>query len=171
MDCAAKLRLKTWSFAYEPGKPVLNDISLLARPGTVTALVGPSGAGKSTLIGLVAAFYAPTDRPRSRGWRRSASSVRLDSYRAGQLGVVLQDTFPVRRNHSRERGLLAARRQRLRPRCSRPACAIARVDEFAERFEQKYDTVVGERGVKLSLECQKQQVSIARARSWPIRAS
>src|SRR4029077_8706120 len=79
------------SFAYEPGKPVLNDVSLLARSGTVTALVGPSGAGKSTMIGLVAAFYAPTTgRVLVDGV--DLRSVRLDSYR-GQLGVVLQDTF------------------------------------------------------------------------------
>ncbi|HEV2381538.1 MAG TPA: ABC transporter ATP-binding protein [Terriglobia bacterium] len=145
------------SFAYDPGKPVLNDISLLARPGTVTALVGPSGAGKSTLIGLVAAFYAPT-AGRVLADSVDLISVRLDSYR-GQLGVVLQDTFlfdgTIRENvlfsrpGATEAQMLAA-------------CAIARVDEFAERFEQKYDTVVGERGVKLS-GGQKQRVSIARA--------
>jgi ABC-type multidrug transport system fused ATPase/permease subunit len=145
------------SFAYEAGKPVLNDVSLLARPGTVTALVGPSGAGKSTLIGLVAAFYAPT-KGRVLVDGVDLRAVRLDSYR-GQLGVVLQDTFlfdgTIRENvlfskpDATEVQMLAA-------------CAIARVDEFAERFEQKYDTVVGERGVKLS-GGQKQRVSIARA--------
>jgi ABC-type multidrug transport system fused ATPase/permease subunit len=145
------------SFAYEAGKPVLNEVNLLAWPGTVTALVGPSGAGKSTLIGLVAAFYAPTaGRVLVDGV--DLRSVRLDSYR-GQLGVVLQDTFlfdgTIRENvvfsrpDATEAQILAA-------------CAIARVDEFAERFEQKYDTVVGERGVKLS-GGQKQRVSIARA--------
>ena len=145
------------SFSYEPGKPVLNDISLLAQPGTVTALVGPSGAGKSTLIGLVAGFYAPT-AGRVLVDAVDLRSVRLDSYRS-QLGVVLQDTFlfdgTIRENvvfsrpEATEAQMLAA-------------CAIARVDEFAERFEQKYDTVVGERGVKLS-GGQKQRVSIARA--------
>ena len=145
------------SFAYEAGKTVLSDVNLLAEPGTVTALVGPSGAGKSTLIGLVAAFYAPTaGRVLVDGI--DLRSVRLGSYR-GQLGVVLQDTFlfdgTIREN-------VAFSRPDATEAQIRAACAIARVDEFAERFEQKYDTVVGERGVKLS-GGQKQRVSIARA--------
>jgi subfamily B ATP-binding cassette protein MsbA len=86
------------------------------------------------------------------------ATVKLSSYRT-QLGVVLQETFlfdgTIRENvafskpEATEEEILAA-------------CRIARVDEFAESFEQKYDTVVGERGVKLS-GGQKQRVSIARA--------
>jgi ABC-type multidrug transport system fused ATPase/permease subunit len=144
-------------FAYEPGKPVLRDVSFESAPGTVTALVGPSGAGKSTIIGLIAAFYVPTaGRVLVDGI--DLAQVRLDSYRT-QLGVVLQDTFlfdgTIRENvafsrpNASEQEILAA-------------CRIARVDEFAETFEKKYDTVVGERGVKLS-GGQKQRVSIARA--------
>jgi ABC-type multidrug transport system fused ATPase/permease subunit len=144
-------------FAYESGKPVLHDITFLSEPGTVTALVGPSGAGKSTIIGLVAAFYVPTNgRVLVDG--ANLAHVRLDSYRT-QLGVVLQETFlfdgTIRENvafsrpGAREEEILAA-------------CRIARVDEFAEAFEKKYDTVVGERGVKLS-GGQRQRVSIARA--------
>jgi subfamily B ATP-binding cassette protein MsbA len=136
---------------------VLHDVSFRSEPGTVTALVGPSGAGKSTIIGLIAAFYVP-----SGGIVRvdgiDLSKVKLDSYRT-QLGVVLQETFlfdgTIRENvafarpNASEQEILAA-------------CQIARVDEFAESFENKYDTVVGERGVKLS-GGQKQRVSIARA--------
>ena len=145
------------TFAYEPLKPVLNGINFRAGPGTVTALVGPSGAGKSTLIGLVAAFYVPGEgRVLVDGV--DLRNVRLDSYRT-QLGVVLQDTFlfdgTIRENVAFSR-----------PQASEAeilaACRIARVDEFAERFELRYDTVVGERGVKLS-GGQKQRVSIARA--------
>jgi ABC-type multidrug transport system fused ATPase/permease subunit len=145
------------SFAYDPKKPVLVDVSFETEPGTVTALVGPSGAGKSTMIGLIAAFYTPTaGRVLVDGV--DLANVRLDSYRT-QLGVVLQETFlfdgTIRENvafarpESAEAEILAA-------------CRIARVDEFAETFENKYDTVVGERGVKLS-GGQKQRVSIARA--------
>jgi ABC-type multidrug transport system fused ATPase/permease subunit len=145
------------NFAYDSGKPVLNDVSFQSEPGSVTALVGPSGAGKSTIIGLIAAFYAPTNgRVLVDGF--DLAQVRLDSYRT-QLGVVLQDTFlfdgTIRENvafarpDAGEQEILAA-------------CRIARVDEFAETFEKKYDTVVGERGVKLS-GGQKQRVSIARA--------
>jgi len=144
-------------FAYDVNKPVLFDVSFTANPGTVTALVGPSGAGKSTIIGLIAAFYTPTDgRVVVDG--TDLATVRLRTYRT-QLGVVLQDTFlfdgTIRENvafakpDASEEEILAA-------------CRIARVDEFAEGFEKKYDTVVGERGVKLS-GGQKQRVSIARA--------
>ncbi len=145
------------SFAYDTRKEVLHDVNFRSEPGTVTALVGPSGAGKSTIIGLIAAFYVPSSgRVLVDGV--DLSTVKLNSYRT-QLGVVLQETFlfdgTIRENvafarpDAREEEILAA-------------CHIARVDEFAESFENKYDTVVGERGVKLS-GGQKQRVSIARA--------
>ena len=145
------------SFAYDTRKEVLHEVSFRSEPGTVTALVGPSGAGKSTIIGLIAAFYVPSSgRVLADGI--DLATVKLDSYRT-QLGVVLQETFlfdgTIRENvafarpDATEEEILAA-------------CQIARVDEFAESFENKYDTVVGERGVKLS-GGQKQRVSIARA--------
>jgi ABC-type multidrug transport system fused ATPase/permease subunit len=145
------------NFAYDSRKEVLTDVSFESQPGTVTALVGPSGAGKSTIIGLIAAFYVPSSgRVLVDGV--DLATVKLDSYRT-QLGVVLQETFlfdgTIRENvafakpTATEEEILAA-------------CHIARVDEFAESFEDKYDTVVGERGVKLS-GGQKQRVSIARA--------
>jgi subfamily B ATP-binding cassette protein MsbA len=144
-------------FSYEPGKEVLHGISFVAKPGTMTALVGPSGSGKSTIIGLVSAFYTPTaGRVLVDG--TDLSTVRLSSYRT-QLGVVLQDTFlfdgSIRQN-------VAYAKPDASDEEVLKACRIARVDEFAETFENKYDTVVGERGVKLS-GGQKQRVSIARA--------
>jgi len=145
------------NFAYEPGKPVLHDVSFEARPGTATALVGSSGSGKSTIISLIAAFHEPAEGVIQVD-ATDLSTVRLDSYRS-QLGVVLQDTFlfdgTIRENvafarpHATEEEIVEA-------------CRIARVDEFAEKFEKKYETVVGERGVKLS-GGQRQRVSIARA--------
>ena len=145
------------SFAYEPGKPVLTDVSFEARPGTVTALIGPSGSGKSTIIGLISAFYVPTEGT-VRVDGVDLSTIRLDSYRT-QLGVVLQDTFlfdgTIREN-------VAFSRPNATEQQIMDACRIARVDEFAETFEKKYETIVGERGVKLS-GGQKQRVSIARA--------
>ncbi|PYU63290.1 MAG: ABC transporter permease, partial [Acidobacteria bacterium] len=142
---------------YDTRKEVLHDVGFRSEPGTVTALVGPSGAGKSTIIGLIAAFYAPSGgRVLVDGV--DLSTVKLNSYRT-QLGVVLQETFlfdgTIRENvafarpNATEQEILAV-------------CHIARVDEFAESFENQYDTVVGERGVKLS-GGQKQRVSIARA--------
>ncbi len=144
-------------FAYQEGKPVLHDVSFEARPDSVTALVGPSGAGKSTIIGLIAAFHVPiSGRVLVDG--TDLSTVRLDSYRT-QLGVVLQETFLFD-------GTIRDNVMFSRPDVSEDdflaACRIARVDEFAESFAEKYDTVVGERGVKLS-GGQRQRISIARA--------
>src|SRR5712671_5761135 len=152
-----RVEMEKVSFAYDTRKEVLHDVNFRSEPGTVTALVGPSGAGKSTIIGLIAAFYVPSSgRVLVDGV--DLSTVKLNSYRT-QLGVVLQETFlfdgTIRENvafarpDATEEEILAA-------------CHIARVDEFAESFENKYDTVVGERGVKLS-GGQKQRVSIARA--------
>jgi len=144
-------------FSYEANKEVLHGVSFVAEPGTVTALVGPSGSGKSTIIGLVSAFYTPT-QGRILVDGVDLATAKLSSYRT-QLGVVLQETFlfdgSIREN-------VAYARPNATEAEIMEACRIARVDEFAETFEKKYDTVVGERGVKLS-GGQKQRVSIARA--------
>ena len=145
------------TFAYDPSKTVLHDVSFVAQPGTVTALVGSSGSGKSTIIGLVSAFHNPNSgRVLIDGI--DLATVRLDSYRQ-HLGVVLQESFlfdgSIRENVAFSKPD-ATEEEILR------ACAIARVDEFAETFPDKYDTIIGERGVKLS-GGQRQRVSIARA--------
>ncbi len=152
-----EIRFENVDFAYEAGKAVLDDVSFDVQPGTVTALVGPSGSGKSTIIGLIAAFHSPgSGRVLVDGV--DLSTVRLADYRT-QLGVVLQESFLFDGSIEENVGFG-------RPGASKDevvaACRIARVDEFAERFEEKYDTIVGERGVKLS-GGQRQRVSIARA--------
>jgi ABC-type multidrug transport system fused ATPase/permease subunit len=145
------------SFSYDGVRTVLNDISFHASPGTVTALVGSSGSGKSTTIGLISAFYTPT-KGAVLVDGVDLSTVRLDSYRT-QLGVVLQESFlfdgSIREN-------VAFSRPDASEEAVMRACRIARVDEFAESFADKYDTIVGERGVKLS-GGQRQRISIARA--------
>src|SRR6202050_1018855 len=145
------------SFSYDGARTVLNDVSFHAAPGTVTALVGSSGSGKSTTIGLISAFYVPT-RGKVLVDGIDLSTVRLESFRT-QLGVVLQESF-LFDGTIRENVVFS------RPEASEEAvlraCRIARVDEFAETFADKYDTVVGERGVKLS-GGQRQRISIARA--------
>ncbi|MBI2535777.1 MAG: ABC transporter ATP-binding protein [Gemmatimonadetes bacterium] len=144
-------------FEYDSGKPVLKNVSFTARPGTVTALVGPSGAGKSTMIGLVAAFHVPT-QGKVLVDGTDLSTIDLAAYRS-RLGVVLQDNFLFD-------GTIRANVAFSKPDAAdaevRQASRIARVDEFVERFEQKYQTLVGERGVKLS-GGQRQRVAIARA--------
>jgi subfamily B ATP-binding cassette protein MsbA len=144
-------------FAYVPGKPVLHNVSFDSRPGTVTALVGSSGSGKSTIISLICGFHtAQSGAVLIDG--HDLAAVKLSSYRQ-QLGVVLQETFlfdgTIRENVKFSRPG-ATEEEMLK------ACAIARVDEFAERFPEGYDTIVGERGVKLS-GGQRQRLSIARA--------
>ena len=145
------------NFEYDAGKPVLHDVSFESQPGTVTALVGSSGSGKSTIISLISAFHDPTSGT-IKVDGTDLSKAQLYSYRM-QLGVVLQDTFLFD-------GSIRANVGFARPGATDEqileACRIARVDEFAEKFEQKYDTIVGERGVKLS-GGQRQRVSIARA--------
>jgi ABC-type multidrug transport system fused ATPase/permease subunit len=145
------------TFEYDAGKTVLREVSFASEPGTATALVGPSGSGKSTIISLIAAFHEPT-AGRILVDSTDLATVRLDAYRS-QLGVVLQDTFlfdgTIRENIGFARP--GATEDQIQA-----ACRIARVDEFAEKFESKYDTIVGERGVKLS-GGQRQRVSIARA--------
>ena len=145
------------NFAYVQDKPVLHDINFEAKPGTVTALVGSSGSGKSTIISLVCGFHtAQSGAVLVDG--HDLAAVKLSSFRS-QLGVVLQETF-LFDGTIRENVLFS------RPRATEAeflkACAIARVDEFAERFPEQYETIVGERGVKLS-GGQRQRLSIARA--------
>lgn len=145
------------TFSYLPGQPALRDISFVAEPGTVTALVGSSGSGKSTIIALIASFYSPAIGVVTVDGI-DLSTVRLESYRS-QLGVVFQETF-LFDGTVRENIMFA------RPGASEGemlnAARLAHVHEFAERLPQGYDTMVGERGVKLS-GGQRQRISIARA--------
>ncbi len=144
-------------FEYDPGVPVLKNISFEAPSGTTTALVGSSGSGKSTLISLVAAF----NRPKSGAITIDGidlQAVRLRDYRS-HIGVVFQDNFLFD-------GTIADNIKFGAPRATkdevREAAVIAHCHEFVERFADGFDTVVGERGVKLS-GGQRQRVAIARA--------
>jgi len=145
------------TFAYKPGVPVLKSVSFRASAGSTTALVGSSGSGKSTLVSLVLAFNRP-EQGRVLVDGRDLNNIRLADYRT-QLGVVLQDNFLFD-------GTIAENIAFARPHASRAEIeAVARIahcDEFVDQFDEKYDTVVGERGVKLS-GGQRQRISIARA--------
>jgi subfamily B ATP-binding cassette protein MsbA len=145
------------SFSYVPGVPVLRDVSFRAAEGSTTALVGSSGSGKSTLLGLVMAFNRP-DSGTIFIDGRDLATERLRDFRS-QLGVVLQDNFlfdgTIREN-------IAFARPDASDEEIREVSRIAHCDEFIDRFDNKYDTIVGERGVKLS-GGQRQRVAIARA--------
>jgi ABC-type multidrug transport system fused ATPase/permease subunit len=144
-------------FEYTPGVPVLRDVSFVSPAGSTTALVGSSGSGKSTLISLVMAFNQPkTGEVLVDGV--PLSSIRLRDYRS-RLGVVLQDNFLFD-------GTIAENIAFARPRASRDdivgVSRIANCEAFIQEFPDKYETIVGERGVKLS-GGQRQRVAIARA--------
>jgi subfamily B ATP-binding cassette protein MsbA len=145
------------SFEYVPGVPVLKHISFRAPAGSTTALVGSSGSGKSTLISLVMAFNRPTEgRVLLDG--RDLASLRLRDYRS-HLGIVLQDNFLFD-------GTVAENIAYGNPRATRDEILevgrIAHCDAFVTDFPDGYDTVVGERGVKVS-GGQRQRIAIARA--------
>jgi subfamily B ATP-binding cassette protein MsbA len=145
------------SFEYRAGVPALRQVTFHAPAGSTTALVGPSGSGKSTLLGLMAAFHAPTSG-RICVDGTPIGDFELRRYRA-QLGLVLQDTFLFD-------GTILENIGYSRPDASLAdvvrVARIAHCDEFIERMPDRYDTVVGERGVKLS-GGQRQRVAIARA--------
>ena len=156
-DIKGHIAFENVSFEYRPGEPVLKSISLVAPPGTATALVGPSGAGKSTIMGLLAAFYRPqSGRIVLDG--HDIAALPLADYRAN-LGVVFQDTFLF--DATLRENVLFARPDATEAEFQE-ACRSAHVEEFASRFNHGYDTIVGERGVMLS-GGQKQRVAIARA--------
>lgn len=145
------------SFEYNEGARVLKGVSFKAPAGSTTALVGSSGSGKSTLISLVMNF----NRPLSGTIRvdgKDLQSLRLRDFRS-YLGVVMQDNFLFD-------GTIAENIAFSNPRATREeirnVSRIAHCEEFIEGFEQKYDTIVGERGVKLS-GGQRQRIAIARA--------
>jgi len=144
-------------FEYNPGVPVLKGITFTAPAGSTTALVGSSGSGKSTLVSLVMAFNRPT-QGEIRIDGRDLGQLRLASYRS-HLGIVLQDNFLFD-------GTVADNIRYGKPHASmdevREAARISYCDEFVDGFADKYDTVVGERGVRLS-GGQRQRVAIARA--------
>jgi subfamily B ATP-binding cassette protein MsbA len=145
------------SFEYNAGVPVLRNVSFRAPAGTTTALVGSSGSGKSTLISLVMAFNRPlSGRILVDG--RDLTSVRLRDYRE-QIGVVLQDNFLFDGTVGDN---IRYGRPDATPAQIREVSRIAHADEFIDRFEKGYATIVGERGVKLS-GGQRQRVAIARA--------
>ncbi|WP_149274602.1 ABC transporter ATP-binding protein [Pareuzebyella sediminis] len=145
------------SFAYEEDKEVLHNINFEVKSGAVVALVGSSGSGKSTIAGLAATFLNPESGKITIDGK-DISKVNLNSYRR-HLGVVLQDDFlfegTIRENIMFPRP--DASEERLQQ-----AVNTAYVNEFTDRFEDGLDTLIGERGVKLS-GGQCQRIAIARA--------
>ncbi|GAB4323607.1 MAG: ABC transporter ATP-binding protein [Candidatus Sumerlaeia bacterium] len=152
-----EIKIEDLSFEYRPGHPVLQNITLTVKAGTMLAIVGETGSGKSTIVKLLLRLYDP-----QRGrilfdgvdLRDAAiASLRRQTAVVLQENILFNDTITNnilcgRRGYSREDVIEAAR--------------IANALEFIERLPRGFDTVVGERGKTLS-GGQRQRIAIARA--------
>ena len=145
------------AFEYRSDLPVLHAVNLHAQPGQTIALVGPTGAGKTTVVNLLPRFYEAT-----RGAvlidGHDIRDVTLESLRR-QIGIVSQEAFLF--NGTIRENILYGKLDATEPEMIAAAQA-ANCHEFIERLPERYDSRVGERGVKLSVG-EKQRVSIARA--------
>lgn len=143
-------------FSYEPGNEILKGISFFVPNGKMYALVGTSGAGKSTIIGMIPRLYDVT----SGNVKVAGEDVRnFDlAYLRTNIGIVTQDTYLF--NGTILENLLYAKPGATREEIEN-ACKVANIYDFIMGLPQKFDTVVGNRGLKLS-GGEKQRVSIAR---------
>ncbi len=144
-------------FSYEPGVPVIKDVSLEAWPGRTFALVGPTGAGKTTLVNLLTRFY-DVDAGSITVDGIDIRDVKKESLRR-QLGIVLQDTFLFAQSvmENIRYGRLDATDEEVVA-----AAKVANADQFIRRLPEGYQTELTERGENLS-QGQRQLLAIARA--------
>ncbi|MEU7618552.1 ABC transporter ATP-binding protein [Micromonospora rifamycinica] len=152
-----RVEFENISFRYDPDKPLIDDLSLVAEPGHTVAIVGPTGAGKTTLVNLVMRFYE-LDAGRITLDGVDITTLRRDDLR-GRIGMVLQDTWlfggTIRDNiaygrpDATEEEILAASRATF-------------VDRFVRSLPDGYDTVIDEEGSNVSAG-EKQLITIARA--------
>ncbi len=141
----------------EPVPNVLHDINLDIEAGQIIALVGPSGAGKTTLCNLVARFFNPTSGSISLDGR-DIRDITIESYRR-LFGIVEQDTFLFDGTIAEN---IAYGRRNATPAEIAEAARSANADEFITNLATGYESLIGERGVKLSAG-QRQRITIARA--------
>jgi ABC-type multidrug transport system fused ATPase/permease subunit len=144
-------------FGYRPETPILRDVDLEAKIGTITALIGPTGSGKSTLVALLLRLFDP-DSGEIEIDGIDLRQIQLESLRS-HVGVALQENLlfgTTIRENIRYAVPEATEAQ------VREAARIACADGFIEALPNGYDTALGERGARLSTG-QRQRLSIARA--------
>lgn len=156
-DGEGEVTFENVTFAYQHGRPILQNVSFHVESGQTVALMGPTGSGKSTITNLIPRFYDATEgRVLVEGV--DVQQWRLESLR-GRIGAVLQDSFLF--SSTIEENIAYGR-----PDASREeivaAARVAHAHEFIVEFPEDYGTPVGERGVTLS-GGQKQRIAIARA--------
>jgi ATP-binding cassette subfamily B protein/subfamily B ATP-binding cassette protein MsbA len=152
-----EIMLKEVGFAYIPGNPVLENVSLHIPARSVVALVGPTGVGKSTLVSLIPRFYDVISGSITLDGR-DIREYGMDSLRQ-QISIVLQDVFLF---YGTVRDNILFGRQNATDKEMIAAAKAANAHAFISQLPEGYDTLIGERGVKLS-GGQKQRLSIARA--------
>ncbi|MCW2736878.1 MAG: Lipid export ATP-binding/permease protein MsbA [Nocardioides sp.] len=156
-DAHGEVRFEDVSFSYDPERPLIQGLSLVAQPGSTVAIVGPTGAGKTTMVNLVMRFYDP------QAGRILIDDVDIASIPRGvlrsRIGMVLQDTWlfagTIRDNIAYGRPD-ASEEQIL------DAARATFVDRFVHSLPDGYDTVIDEDGSNLSAG-ERQLVTIARA--------
>ncbi len=145
------------AFSYDPAAPLIEDLSLVARPGHTVAIVGPTGAGKTTLVNLVMRFYDVDAGRITLDGVDITTMPRADL--RGQIGMVLQDTWLF---EGTIRDNIAYGRPGATEEDILEAAQATFVDRFVHSLPEGYDTIVDEEGSNLSAG-ERQLVTIARA--------